>query len=159
MSQPLAHPPDSLPKPILPAWVFDRAQPESLEEAVFSSGATLALLHTVLCNPTTQFPADLLRNRLALRAAANCCKIEGRGVTEAKLRDAFLLTLPGDAMGPDGEMLAFWRVGTGIWLSSQGWQTRLVSLMPEEMQETAAEALDLSVGGAGGGRFSERLRF
>ncbi len=140
MNQPLTHAQDALPKPILPAWVFDHQTPDCLEGAAFSSGAALSLLHVLLSGPNSAVPVDLLRNRLALRAAVHGCKIEGRGVTEAELRDAYLLTVPGDAMGPDGDMLAFWRAGTAISLGHRrslpetGWHERLQALLLEDMQ-------------------------
>ena len=135
MNQPLKHDPDALPKPILPSWVFDHQTPDCLEDAAFSSGAALSLLHVLLRDPNSGVPVDLLRSRLALRAAVHCSKIEGRGVTEADIRDAYLLTLPGDAMGPDGDMLAFWRAGTAISLRHAGFHDRLRDLLLEDMQE------------------------
>lgn len=140
MNQTLKHDPDALPKPILPSWVFDHQTPACFEGAAFSSGAALSLLHVLLCGPNSAVPVDLLRNRLALRAAVHCSKIEGRAVTEAALRDAYLLTIPGDAMGPDGDMLAFWRAGTAISLPhtrlpETSWYERLQALLPEDMQE------------------------
>ena len=139
MNQPLKHDPDTLPKPILPSWVFDRQVPDCLEDAGFSSGAALSLLHVLLNDPTIGVPVELLRSRLSLRAAVHCSKIEGRGVTEADIRDAYLLTLPGDAMGPDGDMLAFWRAGTAISLRHAGFQDRLSDLLLEDMQEYLPE--------------------
>jgi plasmid stability protein len=135
MNQLLKHDLDAPPKPILPSWIFDHRTTDCLEDAAFSSGAALSLLHVLLNDPNSGVPIDLLWNRLALRAAANGSKIEGRGVTEPELRDAYLLTVPGDAMGPDGDMLAFWRAGAGILLRHAGWQARLQALLPEDMQE------------------------
>ncbi|MEH6740014.1 MAG: DUF1403 family protein [Sulfitobacter sp.] len=135
MNQPLKHDPDALPKPTLPSWIFDHQTPDCLEDAAFSSGAALSLLHVLLCDPNTAVPVDLLRSRLALRAAVHGSKIEGRAVTEAELRDAYLLTVPGDAMGPDGDMLAFCRAGTAISLRHAGWKERLQVLLKEDMQE------------------------
>lgn len=133
--------PDALPKPILPSWVFDQQIPDCLEGAVFSSGAALSLLHVLLCDPNSPVPVDLLRNRLALRAAVHCSKIEGRGVTDAELRDAYLLTVPGDAMGPDGDMLSFWRAGIAISLRHAGSNERLQALLPEDMQDYLPDRL------------------
>ncbi|MCQ0091946.1 DUF1403 family protein [Roseovarius sp. M141] len=135
MTQLPEHDPDALPNPILPSWIFDRPTPDCREDAAFSSGASLSLLHVLLCDPGRGVPVDLLRSRMALRAAVNGSKIEGRRVTGAELRDAYLLTLPGDAMGPDGDMLAFWRLGTAISLQHAGWQGRLQDLMSEDIQE------------------------
>lgn len=46
------------------------------------------------------------RQRLALRAAAACMRLAGRGEDEAALRDAWLLRQPGDEPGPAGNVLA-----------------------------------------------------
>lgn len=134
----------ALPKPSLPKWIFDgvAAQPletMSLEEAGFASGSSLAVLHMVLHDPISKVPMGLLRSRLALRAAVHCNKIEGRNSTEQEVRDAFFLTAPGDAMGQNGDMLAFWRThsggGAATSLNHGGWRERLQALLPEEMQE------------------------
>ena len=53
-------------------------------------------------------------------------------------------------MGPDGDMLAQWRGGIAVNLRGTGWQTRLVGLLHDDLQDTVAEALDLSGSGAGG---------
>ena len=138
------------PKPILPHWVMDRSVPETPrskasndpETAGFASGSALALLHVVLNDPNINVPAELLRNRLALRAAAHCLKLEGRVQTQADIRDAYLLTAAGDAMGPAGGMLALWRGGSTIPLKHAGWQNRLRNLLPSEMQERWPDWLD-----------------
>lgn len=135
MYQPLKHDLDAPPKPILPSWIFDHQALDCIEDAAFSSGAALSLLHVLLSDPNSGVPVELLRSRLALRAAVQCSKIEGRGVTEAELRDAYLLTVPGDAMGPDGDLLAFWRTSTALSLRHAGLQDRLRALLPEYMQE------------------------
>ena len=152
MNQPFNHAPDTLPKPILPSWVFDRQIPDCLEDAAFSSGSALSLLHVLLNGPATNVPVELLRNRLALKAAINCLKIEGRMATEADIRDAFYLTAPGDAMGPAGGMFAFWRTGSGVTLSRVAgsrlglrqtqWQSRLVEVLPEEVRDGVLIELD-----------------
>jgi len=135
MNQPLKHAPDTLPKPILPSWVFDTSPPETSEDAGFASGATLALLHVALADPSINVPTELLRSRLALRAAVHCLKLEGRAQSEADIRDAYLLTTAGDAMGPAGEMLALWRMGSAITFRHAGWRERLCALLPPDMQE------------------------
>ena len=135
MIHPSTHAEPDLPKPILPPWVLDRSTPETLEMAGFASGSALSLLHVVLMDPKVNVPKDLLRPRLALRAAVHGNKIEGRAVTEAELRDAYYLTAPGDAMGPNGDMLAFWRKGVGIGLRNAGWRDRFTELLPTSMQE------------------------
>ena len=131
-----------LPKPILPKWMFNAPTPQTLEDAGFASGSSLALLHIALYDPNSKVPTDLLRSRLALRAAVHCNKIEGRASTEHDVRDAFFLTATGDAMGPNGDMLAFWRTGFSLGLRHSGWQSRLCQLLPGKMQEHIADWFD-----------------
>jgi hypothetical protein len=59
-------------------------------------------------------PVKLLANRLALSAATTTSKLEGRLAREADIRDAYNLTPPGEARGPDGDLLAFWRDGVRL---------------------------------------------
>lgn len=129
-------------KPILPNWVMDRSAPETLENAGFVSGSALALLHVALADPNINVPTELLRNRLALRAAVHCLKLEGRGQSEADIRDAYLLTAAGDAMGPAGDMLALWRTGSTLSFRQASWRERLNTALPEEMQEFFSNWMD-----------------
>ena len=135
-------------KPILPIWIMDRSASETPESkasnnpetAGFASGSALALLHVALNDPNINVPTELLRNRLALRAAAHCLKLEGRAQSEADIRDAYLLTAPGDAMGPAGDMLKLWREGSSISFRHRRspeakWRERLIALLPEDMQK------------------------
>lgn len=135
-----------LPKPILPAWIMNSPTPETMENAGFASGSALALLHVALNDHSISVPTELLRNRLALRAAVRCLKIEGRSDDEAQVRDAFLLTKPGDIMGPGGDMLALWCKAYSISLRNNtgvgGWQDRLIGLLPEHVQKQASDLLD-----------------
>lgn len=122
-------------KPILPAWIMNSSASETLENAAFSSGSALALLHAVLLDPNIKVPVDLLRSRLALRAAVQCSKFEGRAVTEAEMRDAYMLTAPGDAMGPDGDILALWTAASRCVLRRSDWIERYVTVCPLPIQE------------------------
>jgi len=155
MNQAIRTAKSQLPKPILPKWVFDAPIAETLLDAGFNTGSALALLHVVLHDPITNVPTELLRNRLALRAAINCLKIEGRMATEADIRDAFYLTTPCDEMGPAGDMFAFWRTqssvtGSGLALNQTGWRDKLVELLPEEMWDDVSIQLDQVVQTGGG---------
>ncbi len=135
--------PDAILPPLLPKWIMDGSGAETPEMAGFASGSALALLHVALHDPTINVPTELLRNRLALRAAAHCLKLEGRGQIEADIRDAYLLAAPGDAMGPAGDMLALWRAGSAISLNQINWQDRLRNLLPADMQEQWPDWIDL----------------
>ncbi|MEP3297008.1 MAG: DUF1403 family protein [Pseudoruegeria sp.] len=121
--------------PTLPAWLFERTPPDTLEAAAFASGSALSFLYVVLMDPNIDVPGDLLRSRLALRAAVHSNKIEGRQTTEAELRDAYHLTAPGDTLGPNGDMLAFWRKGADIRLKASDWQDRLGALLGKSMRD------------------------
>ncbi|MEY8827900.1 DUF1403 family protein [Sedimentitalea sp. XS_ASV28] len=92
--------------PLMPAWVTS-ARAETLEDVAFLSGATLNHLHLVLgCQ---EVPQALLRDKLALRAAAACVAFSGRPERDAELRDAVHLLRPGDLPGPAGETYLAWR--------------------------------------------------
>lgn len=67
------------------------------------------MLDQLIGDPRHGVPLKLLANRLALSAATATSKLEGRLAREADIRDAFHLTPPGEARGPDGDLLAFWR--------------------------------------------------
>ncbi|MGX9353474.1 DUF1403 family protein (plasmid) [Shimia sp. W99] len=95
---------DTLPR--MPAWVTS-ARAETLEDVAFLSGAALNHLHLVLSR--VDLPHALLRDRLALRAAAACVAFSGRPEREAELRDAVHLLRPGDLPGPAGETYLAWR--------------------------------------------------
>jgi hypothetical protein len=80
----------------------------------FRSGAALTVLDQLVSDPRYGVPVKLLANRLALRAATATSKLEGRLAREADIRDAYHLTPPGEARGPDGDLLAFWREGVRL---------------------------------------------
>lgn len=96
----------TLPK--LPSWVTSE-RAETLETVAFRSGAALTVLDQLFSDPSQGVPLKLLANQLALRAATATSKLEGRLAREADIRDAYHLTPPGEARGPDGDLLAFWR--------------------------------------------------
>lgn len=96
--------------PQLPRWVTS-GRPETLETVAFRSGAALTVLDQLVSDPRHGVPMKLLAHRLALSAATATSKLEGRLAREADIRDAYHLTPPGEARGPDGDLLAFWREG------------------------------------------------
>lgn len=96
--------------PQLPGWVTS-GRAETLETMAFRSGAALTVLDQLVSDPRHGVPAKLLANRLALSAAVTTSKLEGRLAREADIRDAYHLSPPGEARGPDGDLLAFWREG------------------------------------------------
>lgn len=111
----------------LPNWAaLDGAQtPERLG---FQAGAMLTVLDNLLSDPSQTVPDKLLANRLALRAAVATSRLEGRLAREADIRDAFHLTTPGEARGPDGDLLAYWRKAGQPRLGARDWQSWLKDL-------------------------------
>jgi len=106
--QPAAISDDQNTLPKLPAWVTS-ARAETLETVAFRSGAVLTVLDALVSDPRHGVPVKLLANLLALKAATATSKLEGRLAREADIRDAYHLTPPGEARGPDGDLMAFWR--------------------------------------------------
>ena len=99
--------------PQLPGWVTS-GRVETLETVSFRSGAAITVLDQLVSDPRHGVPVKLLANRLALSAATASSKLEGRLAREADIRDAYHLTPPGEARGPDGDRLAFWREGVRL---------------------------------------------
>lgn len=99
--------------PQLPGWITS-GRTETLETVAFRSGAALTVLDQLVGDPKYGVPLKLLANRLALSAATATSKLEGRLAREADIRDAFHLTPQGEARGPDGDLLAFWRGGVRL---------------------------------------------
>ena len=135
----LETPPAYLPP--LPGWVTQK-QGKTLETEAFLSGASLAMLQMVLMGSMDTLPSELLRNRLAMRAAEACLKLEGRRESEADIRDAYYLVRAGDAMGPAGNMYARWRKASAIGLKHKDWLARLKTCVPEHIAEELPEWID-----------------
>ena len=92
--------------PRMPSWVTS-GRPETPEDVAFLSGAALSHLHLVFsCDDV---PQNLLRARLALRAAEACVTHVGRPERASELRDAVAFLQPGDSPGPAGEVALSWR--------------------------------------------------
>lgn len=104
---------DMITLPQLPGWVTS-GRAETLETVAFRSGAALTVLDQLVSDPRYGVPMKLLANRLALNAATATLKLAGRLAREADIRDAYHLTPPGEARGPDGDLLAFWRKGVRL---------------------------------------------
>jgi hypothetical protein len=99
----------------VPAWLR-RAIPDAqtlagkeVEEVALAAGATIGALDAMVRRQERW--AGAWRQRLALSAAAATAKQAGRVEDESALRDAVLLTRPGDflSVGPAGSMLLAWR--------------------------------------------------
>ena len=132
----------NLPK--LPAWVTS-GRAETLETVAFRSGAALLVLDQLVSDPSKGVPLKLLANRLALIAATATSKLEGRLAPEADIRDAYHLTPPGEARGPDGDMLAYWREAARLQLNSKDWPEGLVGLIGPNFEDDVMGWVDAGV--------------
>ncbi len=116
--------------PRMPRWITVR-HGEAVEDAAFSSGAALGALHPVLARE--DIPQVLLRDRLALRAAAACVALTGRPERQGDLRDAVALLRPGDRPGPAGEVFLCWRRAVGRPLSARVLHRALPEMAPDRI--------------------------
>ncbi|MEO9629822.1 MAG: DUF1403 family protein [Sulfitobacter sp.] len=117
---------NTLPK--LPPWVTS-GRTETLDTVAFRSGAALTVLDQFVTDPAHGVPVKLLAKRLALKAATVTSKIEGRLAQETDIRDAYHLTPAGEARGPDGDLLAFWREAVRLRLTGRDWHDGLQRLV------------------------------
>ncbi|MER8563219.1 DUF1403 family protein [Mesorhizobium sp. M0578] len=111
----LAGAPSTAPMATVPAWLRS-AIPDAqslagkdVEDVALAAGAIIGALDAVVRRQERW--AGAWRQRLALAAAAVTAKQAGRVEDEAALRDAVLLTRPGDflSVGPAGLLLLAWR--------------------------------------------------
>ena len=129
----------------LPAWVTTRAG-ESAQNVAFLSGASFALLDMILKQKGECVPKVLLANTLALQASSATSRLEGRMARETDIRDAYHLTPTGDALGPDGDMLVFWRSAVRFSLRGSGWIGNVAAQVDDRLADDVphwiAEAID-----------------
>jgi len=133
---------NTLPK--LPAWVTS-TRPETLETVAFRSGAALSVLDQLVSDPKHDVPVKLLENHLALKAATATSKLEGRLARAADIRDAFHLTPLGEARGPDGDLLAFWRDAVRLRLNGKDWNASLNDLIGQNFEDDATGWIEAGV--------------
>ncbi|MEI4264187.1 DUF1403 family protein [Roseovarius sp. D0-M9] len=116
--------------PRMPSWVTS-ARVEGLEDVAFLSGA--ALSHLDLMLGRADVPHALVRDRLALRAAEACVRVEGRPERVAELRDAVHLLRPDDLPGPAGETCLAWRHAVARPISIQALHRALAGVEAEKI--------------------------
>lgn len=127
--------------PRMPSWVRSGSG-DTLEDVAFASGAALAHLHVTLLRD--EVPKELLRDRLALKAAETCVGFSGRMERAADLRDTLHLIRPGDLPGPAGEIYLIWRRAVTRRVSIKA----LHNALPERDAHQIAEWMDKGRGGA-----------
>jgi hypothetical protein len=93
----------------LPGWALLRGREASDVDAAFAAGIALKSLDDLV--RAAPVWADCWRARQALACAVSAVRLIGRNEEQAALRDAVLLTAPGDDPGPAGRLvLAFQRL-------------------------------------------------
>jgi hypothetical protein len=132
---------DLMTLPKLPAWVTSERS-ETFESVAFRSGAALTVLDQLVSDPSKGVPLKLLANRLALAAATGTSKLEGRLAREADIRDAYHLTPPGEARGPDGDLLGFWRDPARLRLTRRDWCHGLRDLVGTAFADDVLRLID-----------------
>jgi len=111
----------------LPAWALPRGRDVTEADAAFSAGIALKSLDDLVRSEPVW--AGCWRARQALKCAAATVRLMGRNEDETALRDAVLLTAPGDDPGPVGRMLLAYK--------------RLASRKPGFSLEAVTELADL----------------
>ena len=95
----------------LPGWMLSRGRVPDDLDAAFAAGIALKTLDDLVRSEPVW--AGCWRARRALACAVAAVRLAGRGEDEAALRDAALLTAPGDDPGPAGKLfLAFGRLAS-----------------------------------------------
>lgn len=105
----------------------------------------MTVLDGLVSDPGHRMPVKLLANRLALTAATATSKLEGRLARGADIRDAYHLAPPGEARGPDGDLLAFWREAAQMRLTGRDWQAALGGLSGPDPVAEADNSLKAGV--------------
>lgn len=118
----------------VPAWLRRAtADPQHLakqgiEDVGIAAGAAIGVLDAFIRRQDAS--AGVWRQRLALKAAAQFARRSGRTEDEGGLRDAVLLTRPGDNVGPAGQMLLGWR-NLATWQADESLQARNLAVTLE----------------------------
>ena len=121
--------PEPPPKPpALPAWARPGRAGEASPDSGFLAGAALAAIDPIA---RSSHPLSTLwRRRLALKAAENLVRLQGRVETAAEIRDHFFLTRDGGDPGPAGRILEAMRALCDARALDKRWRT----LLPELLQ-------------------------
>ncbi len=144
-----------------PVWARPEKPPENQAEAAFLAGAALARLDAIVRdNPPW---GGVLRQRLALRAAAACVARSGRAEDEVALRDAVQFTGANADCGPAGRTLLAWRAltagSTGQWRGAFLRAAAALEIPRNEALHAAIETAASCAGGAEAAPFAAAKTF
>lgn len=135
----------------LPAWAMSRGRVLTEVDAAFSAGITLKTLDDLVRSEPIW--ASCWRGRQALKCAAAAVQLICRNEDEKALRDAVLLTAPGDDPGPAGKVfLAYKRLSTRKPTVSTKAVAELADLLGLAWDDRLASAVDHADGALQSGR-------
>lgn len=126
----------------VPGWLRRAIDSSENVEESFAFGSALALFDGEV--RANRICAGVWRQRLALAAATATARRLGRIEGKAALRDAVLLTRPGDAVGPAGDILLGWRLLVELRpdaLLQAATLERLVDLFGQSLGDSVLDAL------------------
>ncbi|WP_346891162.1 DUF1403 family protein [uncultured Roseibium sp.] len=125
----------------LPGWAVPRGQAITDADAAFAAGIALKSLDDLVRSAPAW--AGCWRARQALECAAVAVRLTGRNEEPEELRDALLLTAPGDDPGPAGRMfLAFKKLANRHGTLTTPFLADLTDLMGFSWDEQLALSLD-----------------
>ena len=141
----------TVPPANLPAWALPRGRELTEVDAAFAAGIALKSLDDLVC--TEPVWAGCWRARQALKCATTAVRLTGRNEDERALRDAVLLTAPGDDPGPAGKVfLAYKRLSTRKPSVSTKVVAELADLLGLAWDDRLAAAVDHADGALQSGR-------
>ncbi|MDI6837180.1 MAG: DUF1403 family protein [Rhizobiaceae bacterium] len=135
----------------LPAWALPRGREQSEADAAFAAGIALKTLDDLIrAEPVW---AGCWRARQGLKCAAAAVRLMGRNEDEHALRDALLLTAPGDDPGPAGKV--FWAY-KGLANRKPGFSSKGVTELADLLGLASDDRLAIAVDHADGALQSGR---
>lgn len=141
----------SVPPAKLPAWAVTRGRDLTEADAAFAAGIALKCLDDLVVSDPIW--AGCWRARQGLKCAAASVRLMGRNEDEKALRDAVLLTAPGDDPGPAGKVfLATKRLSTRKPTFSSKAVAELSDLLGLAWDNRLAVAVDYADGALQSGR-------
>lgn len=133
----------SLPLSGLPGWARLRGHEMAEADAAFAAGTALKSLDDLV--QLEPFWSGCWRARQALKCGCVAARMMGRTEDEAGLRDAQLLTAPGDDPGPAGNLLlAAQKVSARSGALTTGFVRELAALMALRWDEDLAAAAEMN---------------
>lgn len=140
--------PEHPPKfPPLPSWARSSAANGGAADPAFLAGAALAAIDAIA--RSVHPLSTLWRRRLALKAAENLARLQGRVETAAEIRDHFFLTRDGGDPGPAGRVLEAARAFCDARaLDPERWRTHLPEMLQLRVDDAFTKRLETALAAA-----------